>query len=111
MDVSARSNDLRFKKDFGFLLADPMISTNAIAFGWMHTSQKRRPEIAREPRKLSKRTAAAIAEAGLLVLFGCASPGPPLPPSLKLPEAVTDLTTSRVGDHVILHWTTPSHTT
>jgi hypothetical protein len=84
---------------------------NAIAFGWMHTWQKRRPEIAVEPRNFPKRVVAILAECVLLVLFGCASPGPPLPPSLKLPEIVTDLSASRVGDHVTLHWTTPARTT
>jgi hypothetical protein len=84
---------------------------NAIAFGWMHTSQKRRPEIAVEPRNFPKRVVAILAESVLLVLFGCASPGPPLPPSLKLPEIVTDLSASRVGDRVTLHWTTPARTT
>jgi hypothetical protein len=45
--------------------------------------------------------------------MGCASPGPPLPPSLKLPEVVqaSTLTATRVGDQVRLHWTTPSRTT
>ena len=46
-------------------------------------------------------------------LAGCASPGPPLPPSLKLPQVVapTALTATRVGDAVTLHWTTPTRTT
>src|SRR5579863_10782647 len=44
-------------------------------------------------------------------LAGCASPGPPLPPSLKLPEVVSSgLTATRVGDEVRLHWTTPART-
>ncbi len=43
--------------------------------------------------------------------FGCASPGPPRPPSLHLPEPVKDLSAERVGDHVVLRWTTPSQTT
>ncbi len=42
---------------------------------------------------------------------GCASPGPPQPPSLNLPEVVKDLTAERVGDVVHLHWTTPEMTT
>jgi hypothetical protein len=54
--------------------------------------------------------AAGVALA-LALLSGCASPGPPLPPSLKLPEVVTGLTAGRVGDEVRLHWTTPSRTT
>jgi hypothetical protein len=51
--------------------------------------------------------------AALLVTFvvGCASPGPPQPPSLNLPETVKDLTAGRVGDVVNLRWTTPTSTT
>ena len=44
-------------------------------------------------------------------LASCANPGPPHPPSLHLPEIVTDLTAERVGQNVHLHWTSPSHTT
>ena len=47
----------------------------------------------------------------LPLAIGCASPGPPRPPSLHLPEIVADLTAQRIGDHVQLHWTTPSNTT
>src|SRR5260370_17487286 len=53
------------------------------------------------------------AAAAPLIAFaaGCASPGPPRPPSLNLPEVVKDLTAERVGDVVRLHWTTPEMTT
>src|SRR6185437_14031526 len=44
-------------------------------------------------------------------LAGCASPGAPLPPSLKLPQPATDLTATRSGGQVVLHWTTPARTT
>jgi hypothetical protein len=47
----------------------------------------------------------------LFLAIGCASPGNPRPPSLNLPELVTDLTAQRIGDQVELHWTTPSRTT
>ncbi len=47
----------------------------------------------------------------LSLTIGCASPGNPHPPSLNLPEIVTDLTAQRIGDQVELHWTTPAHTT
>ena len=49
----------------------------------------------------------------LLVAFagGCASPRPPRPPTLDLPEPVKDLTADRIGDVVRLHWTTPTNTT
>jgi len=54
---------------------------------------------------------AVTAAVSPVLLIGCASPRPPLPPSLKLPEVVSDLTASRVGDAVTLRWTTPSRTT
>jgi hypothetical protein len=47
----------------------------------------------------------------IIILVGCASPGPPLPPSLKLPSPVTTLVATRIGDHVDLHWITPTRTT
>ena len=47
----------------------------------------------------------------LTLLAGCASPGPPLPPSLNLSAVVTDLSASRTGDAVTLRWTTPADTT
>jgi hypothetical protein len=42
---------------------------------------------------------------------GCASPGQPRPPSLDLPEVVKDLAVERVGDEILLRWTTPDETT
>ena len=47
----------------------------------------------------------------LLPLAGCANPAPPHPPSLNLPNPVNDLRAERIGDDVLLHWTTPSQTT
>lgn len=46
-------------------------------------------------------------------LAGCASPGPPSPPSLNLPEipAASTLSATRVGSAVIVRWTTPERTT
>jgi hypothetical protein len=51
--------------------------------------------------------------AGLLLasLFGCGTPGVPLPPSLDLPQPVLDLRASRKGDIVTLVWTVPRQTT
>jgi len=46
-----------------------------------------------------------------LLIIGCASPGPPRPPSLNLPKPVTDLTAERVGNQVLLHWSTPARST
>jgi hypothetical protein len=54
---------------------------------------------------------AIAATALILSAAGCASPGPPQPPSLNLPEVVKDLTAERVGDVVHLHWTTPEMST
>lgn len=55
---------------------------------------------------------AALGMAGLAAFFcGCANPGPPRPPTLNLPAPVNDLTARRVGDHVLLRWTTPARTT
>ncbi len=56
-------------------------------------------------------TAATLLLPLVILLIGCASPGPPRPPSLHLPEVVTDLAAQRIGDSVHLHWTTPSNTT
>jgi len=47
----------------------------------------------------------------LLLMAGCGLPSAPLPPSLKLPEPVTDLAVVRQGDLVRLHWTMPKRTT
>ena len=56
----------------------------------------------------------AIAVAGLcaaLMIGGCGTPGAPQPPSLELPEKVSDLTATRAGNSVSLIWTTPRKTT
>jgi hypothetical protein len=47
----------------------------------------------------------------LLWMGGCASIGPPLPPSLELPKPPTDLHAARKGDKVTLTWTIPARTT
>lgn len=44
-------------------------------------------------------------------LSGCASIGPPLPPSLELPKPPGDLHAARKGDRVTLTWTVPARTT
>jgi hypothetical protein len=53
----------------------------------------------------------ACATFSIWLAIGCASPGPPRAPSLRLPQPVKDLTAQRVGDEVQLHWTTPAKTT
>jgi hypothetical protein len=47
----------------------------------------------------------ALGLGGTLLLIGCGTPGAPLPPSLKLPDPVTNLSASRTGSQVSLTWT------
>jgi len=54
--------------------------------------------------------ALALLAQGLL-LSGCGTPGAPQPPSLNLPDRVTDLTAVRAGNHVTLTWTMPKRNT
>ena len=42
---------------------------------------------------------------------GCANPGPPKPPSLRLPAPAKDLRADRIGNEVHLSWTTSAETT
>src|ERR1022692_4758757 len=53
----------------------------------------------------------AVAVGALVWLGGCASIGPPEPPSLELPKPPTDLRAARKGDKVTLTWTIPERTT
>jgi hypothetical protein len=46
-----------------------------------------------------------------VALGGCGTPGAPQPPSLRLPERVTDLRATRKADQVALEWTAPKQTT
>jgi hypothetical protein len=46
-----------------------------------------------------------------LALAGCGTPGAPLPPSLKLPVPVTDLSAVRAGNQISLTWSMPKKTT
>lgn len=50
-----------------------------------------------------------LALSAALILSGCASPGPPHPPSLHLPQPVRDLTALRTGNRVVLRFTVPSN--
>jgi hypothetical protein len=53
----------------------------------------------------------AMALAAALLATGCGTPGTPLPPSLHLPDPVTDLSAVRNGDRVSLTWTMPKKNT
>ncbi|HWG19080.1 MAG TPA: hypothetical protein VG225_01035 [Terracidiphilus sp.] len=45
------------------------------------------------------------------LIAGCGTPGAPLPPSLNLPDRITDLAALRTGNHVALTWTMPRRNT
>ena len=64
---------------------------------------------------VGRRAGAAIAAAAALaigaMLAGCGMPGAPQPPSLNLPDRVTDLAAVRNGGQVTLSWTLPRRTT
>jgi len=54
---------------------------------------------------------AAAACAFTVSLAGCGTPGAPQPPSLNLPDRVTDLSATRAGNQVSLSWTMPKKST
>jgi hypothetical protein len=64
--------------------------------------------------KMNDRIQGAVLFAGLaagVVLAGCGTPGAPQPPSLNLPDRVTDLDANRSGSQVSLTWTMPKKNT
>jgi hypothetical protein len=76
--------------------------------------EMKRFEISRgSPHRRWRRFRLLLGPALLLLAGGCAAPGPPLPPTLNLPQPVnaSSLSAVRVGDQVVLRWTTPSQTT
>lgn len=63
-------------------------------------------------RAFIRRAWTAKAALGLCAwLAGCGTPGAPLPPSLNLPDTVTDLAAIRTGNQVTLTWTMPKRNT
>lgn len=52
-----------------------------------------------------------MAALGTGLLSSCGQPGAPQPPSLEMPRAVQDLSASRKGNQVTLHWTSPTRFT
>ena len=69
----------------------------------MKTNQRRKAPAA------FVRLAAGMAAAAAFI--GCGTPGAPLPPSLKLPDPVANLTAVRTGGQVTLDWTMPRKNT
>ena len=61
--------------------------------------------------KLAQAAALALGLYTTGVLAGCGTPGAPMPPSLKLPDPVTNLSASRTGNQVDLTWTMPRKNT
>lgn len=61
--------------------------------------------------ELRARLASILCLACSFGLAGCGAPGPPQPPSLHIPERVTDLTAVRAGTSISLHCTMPKKTT
>ena len=55
--------------------------------------------------------ALALAAALAAALSGCGTPAVPMPPSLNLPDRVTDLAAVRAGNQVALTWTMPAKST
>ena len=53
----------------------------------------------------------ALCGAVLGLAAGCAAPGAPQPPSLRLPQLVENLSAVRKGNRVVLTWTPPAETT
>lgn len=60
--------------------------------------------------RAARALAAGLLSAGIM-LTACGTPASPQPPSLKLPQQVRDLSATRTGDDVTLHWTMPRRTT
>ena len=63
------------------------------------------------PFPAHQRWSGLLAATALACVVGCGLPGPPLPPSLELPQSVADLTAGRSGNRVLLHWTNPVNNT
>ena len=59
------------------------------------------------------KTSILLAACGALLVLatGCAAPGAPQPPSLRLPQTVNNLTAVRKGNRVVLTWSPPAEST
>jgi len=56
---------------------------------------------------MTRRTAGPFLPFALLAAMSCGKKGPIMPPLVRVPQAVEDLSLSRVGDRLILSWTNP----
>jgi predicted small lipoprotein YifL len=56
---------------------------------------------------MTRRTACLFPALALLASFGCGKKGPILPPFVRVPQTVQDLSLSRVGNRALLSWTNP----
>ena len=79
----------------------------------MHIWYKKAMVVARTGGGLASLGSVGAMAAVLACVCGCAAPGPPLPPTLNLPQVISGngLTVLRVGDAVRLRWKTPKQTT
>lgn len=64
-----------------------------------------------EPHSVARVSLPAVVCALLVTAVGCGMVAAPQPPSLKLPQPVSNLTAQRVGRQVILRWTMPKRAT
>jgi hypothetical protein len=87
---------------------------------WLHRLEPNRSNIAQHASTIASATLNAMhsrVRSGLTIslalcaILGCATPGPPKPPSLNLPEPTRDLTATRIGNTVELRFTVPSRST
>jgi hypothetical protein len=60
-------------------------------------------------KRFDRKILACVLSSALLA--SCGAPGVPIPPSLELAKAVTDLRAARKGDKVFLAWSVPAKTT
>jgi len=60
---------------------------------------------------LPSRILLAVCSCALALAAGCAAPGAPQAPSLRLPVAVDNLSATRKGGRVLLTWSPPTETT
>ena len=59
----------------------------------------------------ARQAALTVALIAAMIVGGCGTPGTPLPPTLNLPDPVTNLTAVRTGNQVALAWTMPKKNT